>query len=130
MKSEVKSANKDRQTLIISKYKQYLRLEKSLSANTYEIKLMQPWVKQEIDVRDHAHQMATEYCQSRNTGMQPLQATTQRAKSPEVGPEVTYVFRCVGLLDAPKREYHRLGFYTDEESKEEATKRYRDEFGF
>lgn len=36
MKSEVKSANKDRQTLIISKYKQYLRLEKSLSANTYD----------------------------------------------------------------------------------------------
>lgn len=86
---------------------------RELSTNTYEIKLMQPWVKQEIEVRDHAHQMATEYCQSRNTGMQPLQATTQRAKSPDLGPEVTYVFRCVGLLDAPKREYKPLTIKTD-----------------
>ena len=86
---------------------------RELSTNTYEIKLMQPWVKQEIEVRDHAHQMATEYCQSRNTGMQPLQATTQRAKTPDLGPEVTYVFRCVGLLDAPKREYKPLTIKTD-----------------
>lgn len=86
---------------------------RELSTNTYEIKLMQPWVKQEIEVRDHAHQMATEYCQSRNTGMQPLQATTQRAKSPDLGPEVTYVFRCVGLLDAPKRGYKPLTIKTD-----------------
>lgn len=86
---------------------------RELSTNTYEIKLMQPWVKQEIEVRDHAYQMATEYCQSRNTGMQPLQATTQRAKSPDLGPEVTYVFRCVGLLDAPKREYKPLTIKTD-----------------
>lgn len=86
---------------------------RGLSTNTYEIKLMQPWVKQEIEVRDHAHQMATEYCQSRNTGMQPLQATTQRAKTPDLGPEVTYVFRCVGLLDAPKREYKPLTIKTD-----------------
>lgn len=86
---------------------------RELSTNTYEIKLMQPWLKQEIEVRDHAHQMATEYCQSRNTGMQPLQATTQRAKTPDLGPEVTYVFRCVGLLDAPKREYKPLTIKTD-----------------
>lgn len=86
---------------------------RELSTNTYEIKLMQPWVKQEIEVRDHAHQMATEYCQSRNTGMQPLQATTQRAKTPDLGPEVTYVFRCVELLDAPKREYKPLTIKTD-----------------
>ena len=86
---------------------------RELSTNTYEIKLMQPSVKQEIEVRDHAHQMTTEYCQSRNTGMQPLQATTQRAKTPDLGPEVTYVFRCVGLLDAPKREYKPLTIKTD-----------------
>ena len=33
--------------------------------------------------------------------------------SPEVGPEVTYVFRCVGLLDAPKREYKPLTIKTE-----------------
>lgn len=36
MKSEEKSVNKDRQALIIRKYQQYLRLEKSLSTNTYD----------------------------------------------------------------------------------------------
>lgn len=36
MKVEEKSANKERQALIIRKYKQYLKLEKALSANTLD----------------------------------------------------------------------------------------------
>lgn len=36
MKSEVKSANKERLHVIIQRYKQYLKLEKSLSKNTYQ----------------------------------------------------------------------------------------------
>ena len=36
MKSEEKSINKEKQTLIVRKYKQYLKLEKSLSPNTQD----------------------------------------------------------------------------------------------
>ena len=36
MKSEEKSTNKEKQTLIIRKYHQYLKLEKALSPNTVD----------------------------------------------------------------------------------------------
>ena len=36
MKSEEKSTNKERQALIIRKYRQYLKLEKALSSNTQD----------------------------------------------------------------------------------------------
>ena len=106
------------------------RSMKQLDSSTFELQLQQPWVEQEVIVRDNARQEAIDFCGERNQGMQPLQAISRSGHQTGNGAKVTYTFRCVGYLDAPKQEYHRLGFYTDEESKKEAIERNRDEYGF
>lgn len=106
------------------------RQMKQLDANTYELSLREPWVENEINVREDAMKEATQFCGEKNQGMQPLQAISRSARETGNGAFVRYTFRCVGYLDAPKTEYHRFGFYSDEESKKEATERYREEFGF
>lgn len=113
----------------MEKYEEQRSL-KQLDSSTYELELLQPWVDREVIVRENARLQAIDVCGETERGMQPLQAISRSARQTGNGCYVKYTFRCVGLMDAPKREYHRLGFYTDEESKEEATKRYRDEFGF
>ena len=90
------------------------RSMKQLDSSTFELQL----------------QEAIDFCGERNQGMQPLQAISRSGHQTGNGAKVTYTFRCVGYLDAPKQEYHRLGFYTDEESKKEAIERNRDEYGF
>lgn len=104
---------------------------KQLDASTYEIELQQPWVEQEVQVSENARKKATNVCLETNRGMQPLQAITRSSR--EMGGQGAYVkftFRCVGYMEGPKQEYHRLGFYSDEEAKKEAIERNRDEYGF
>ena len=104
---------------------------RQLDSATYEIELQQPWVEQEVMVSENARKKATNLCLERNQGMQPLQAITRSTR--EMGGKGAYVkftFRCVGYMERPKMEYHRLGFYTDEESKKEAIERNREEYGY
>ena len=86
---------------------------KQLDANTYELSLREPWVENEINVREDAMKEATQFCGEKNQGMQPLQAISRSARETGNGAFVRYTFRCVGYLDAPKTEYHRFGFYSE-----------------
>lgn len=113
----------------MDQYKEERQL-KQLAASTYELELTQPWVDDEVDVRENARVQAVQVCGETERGMQPLQAISRSARETGHGAYVKYTFRCVGYMDAPKREYHRLGFYTDEESKEKAVERNREEYGF
>lgn len=104
---------------------------RQLDTSTYEIELQQPWVEQEVQVSENARKKATDLCLQANRGMQPLQAITRSTR--EMGGQGAYVkftFRCVGYMEGPKQEYHRLGFYSDEESKKEAIERNREEYGY
>lgn len=103
---------------------------KQLDASTYEMELQQPWVEQEIIVRENARKEATDFCLQTDRGMQPLSAISRSHQQTGNGAYVKFTFRCVGYVDGPKEEYHRLGFYTDEESKKEAIERNRKEYGY
>ena len=110
-------------------YKEELRM-RQLDASTYEIELQQPWLEQEVMVGENARKKATDFCLESNRGMQPLQAISRSAQETGKGAYVKMTFRCVGYVKGPKREYHRLGFYTDDEAREEAIERNREEYGY
>lgn len=104
-------------------YKEESKLE-ALDSQTYRLELYQPWMKQEVRVREAAREDAVAICNERGQGMQPLSTTSDRPSGDKTGATVTYVFRCVGFMKAPEgaNVFRRLGFYTSEESKAEAYK--------
>lgn len=104
-------------------HKEESKLE-ALDSQTYRLELYQPWMKQEVRVREAAREDALAVCGERGQGMQPLSTTSDGPQGAKTGATVTYVFRCVGYMATPKdaNVYRRLGFYTSEESKAEAYK--------
>lgn len=95
-----------------------------LDNSTFRLSLYQPWMKQEVSVREAARQDAQKFCDDRGQGMQPLSATSDPAGGDKTGASVEYTFRCVGYVAAPKdaNVFRRIGFYETEESRQEAYK--------
>lgn len=100
-----------------------------LDSSTYRLSLYQPWMKQEVRVREAAREKALALCGEFGQGMMPLSSTSEAASGAKTGASVEYTFRCVGFVAAPKdaNVFRRLGFYTSEESRLEAEKELEEE---
>lgn len=100
-----------------------------LDSSTYRLSLYQPWMKQEVRVREAAREDAVAVCAERGQGMLPLSSTTDPAGGAKTGASVEYTFRCVGFVAAPKdaNVFRRLGFYTSEEGRIQAQKELEEE---
>ena len=100
-----------------------------LDSSTYRLSLHQPWMKQEVRVREAAHEDATNVCAQRGQGMLPLSSTTEGPSAEKTGASVEYTFRCVGFMAAPEgaNVFRRLGFYTSEEGRLQAEKELEEE---
>lgn len=95
----------------------------------YTITLSRSWVEQEVKIREQARELAVEYCAVTERGMQPVQATSDRAGTTHKGATVYYTFRCVGFMKPPADAniYRRLGFYTSEEGRKQAQEEFERE---
>ena len=85
---------------------------RQIDASTYEIEIMQAWVKDETLIREQARRIATDFCLQTQRGMQPLQVYSLSPSETGKGAMARMTYRCVGYLQAPKREYQPLIIHT------------------
>ncbi len=96
---------------------------RQLDATTYEVEIMQAWVKDEMMIREEARRLATNFCLETNRGMQPVQVISRSPQETSKGAMARLTYRCVGYMEAPKREYQPLIFKLPELDDEEASKK-------
>lgn len=85
-----------------------IKNNRQLDATTYEIEIMQAWVKDETLIREEARRIATDFCLQSKRGMQPLQVYSLSPAETGKGALARMTYRCVGYLETPKREYQPL----------------------
>lgn len=93
--------------------------QRQLDATTYEVEVMQAWVKDETMMREEARRQATNFCLETKRGMQPVQVFSRSATETGKGAMARLTYRCVGYMEAPKREYHPLILKTPELTDDE-----------
>lgn len=87
---------------------------RQLDATTYEVEVMQAWIKDETMMREEARRLATDFCLETKRGMQPVQVFSRSATQTGKGAMARLTYRCVGYMEGPKREYQPLILKTPE----------------
>ena len=82
--------------------------QRQLDATTYEVEVMQAWVKDETIMREEARRQATNFCLETQRGMQPVQIFSRSATETGKGAMARLTYRRVVYMEAPKREYQPL----------------------
>lgn len=90
----------------------------------FTLNLERDWVQRETEIRYQARTIAQDFCTSKGTSVLPKSFVSHKPDASHKGARVTYIFECVGYVEAPPDDgrIHHLGYYKSEESKAETIK--------